>query len=52
MSDSRDRKEYCDARDQKKVVEKLTACDNNCVTDKERVECYAKVVENNGCISS
>ena len=51
MTDSK--KDYCDAKDQKKVVEKMTACDENSADDKEKGECYAKVIkEDDGCMSS
>ncbi len=53
MTDSKDKKDYCDADDQKNVVEKMTACDENLQDDKERSECYAKVTkEDDGCMSS
>ena len=52
MSDPRERKDYCDAGEQKDVVEKLTNCDKNSTTSEQRVECYAKVVEDNGCVTS
>ena len=46
-------KNYCDAKEQKEVVEKMIDCDKNSKTDKEKGECYSKVVENdNGCMSS
>ena len=53
MTDSKDKKDYCDADDQKKVVEKMTACDEKSSNDKERSECYAEVIkEDDGCMSS
>ena len=45
-------KEYCDAGHQKNVVEKMTECDNTAKTDTERSECYAKVIKEDGCMSS
>ncbi len=51
MSDKK--KDYCDAEDQKNVVEKMTECDENSKDDKERSECYSKVIsEDDGCMSS
>ncbi|MCG8684874.1 MAG: hypothetical protein MI892_08365 [Desulfobacterales bacterium] len=53
MADPKDKKDYCDADDQKTVVEKMTACDENSKTDKEKSECYNKVIkEDDGCMSS
>ena len=53
MTESKEKKDYCDANDQKKVVEKMTDCDNTTKDDKERSECYAKVIkEDDGCMSS
>lgn len=47
------KKDYCDAEDQKKVVEKMTECDETSKDDKERNECYSKVIqEDDGCMSS
>ena len=47
------KKDYCDAEDQKNVVEKMTECDENSTSDKERNECYSKVIkEDDGCMSS
>ena len=47
------KKDYCDAEDQKNVVEKMTQCDENSKDDKERNECYSKVIqEDDGCMSS
>lgn len=53
MSDSKEKKDYCDASDQKKVVEKMTDCDKNSNDDKAKKECYDKVIkEDDGCMSS
>ncbi|MCG8619673.1 MAG: hypothetical protein MI802_25910 [Desulfobacterales bacterium] len=52
MTESKDKKDYCDADDQKKVVEKMTECDNTAKNDKERNECYTKVIKDDGCMSS
>jgi hypothetical protein len=53
MTESNTRKDYCDAEDQKKVVDKMMACDENSKDGKEKDECYAKVVkEDGGCMSS
>ncbi|MDD9301023.1 MAG: hypothetical protein HUK40_01250 [Desulfobacter sp.] len=53
MADTKEKKEYCDAQDQKEVVEKMTACDENSKDDKERDQCYSKVIkEDDGCMSS
>ncbi|MBU1342667.1 MAG: hypothetical protein KKE44_09500 [Proteobacteria bacterium] len=53
MSAEKEKKDYCDAEDQKKVVEKMSECDKTSKTDKEKSECYSKVVdEDDGCMSS
>ena len=52
MTDSKENKDYCDANDQKTVVEKMTACDENSANDRERSECYSKAVKEDGCMSS
>lgn len=53
MTDSKEKKDYCDAEDQKKVVEKMVDCDENSKDDKEKSECYTKVIqEGDGCMSS
>jgi len=53
MTDGKEKKDYCDAEDQKKVIDKMTDCDKNSVTDKEKGECYSKVIkEDDGCMSS
>lgn len=53
MTTEKEKKDYCDAKDQKKIVEKMTECDKNSKDDKEKGECYSKVVEDdNGCMSS
>jgi hypothetical protein len=53
MTDDREKKDYCDAEDQKKVVEKMTDCDKKSKTDKEKNECYTRVIEkDDGCMSS
>ena len=47
------KKDYCDAEDQKKVVEKMSDCDKKSKSDKEKDECYSKVIkEDDGCMSS
>ncbi|HKJ99861.1 MAG TPA: hypothetical protein VJ959_13155 [Desulfotignum sp.] len=48
------KKDHCDAEDQKNVVDKMKECDNTSETDKERDECYNKVVkeDDDGCMSS
>lgn len=53
MTADKEKKDYCDAEDQKKVVNKMTECDKNSETNKEKTECYSKVVkEDDGCMSS
>jgi hypothetical protein len=53
MGSNKEKKDYCDAEDQKKVVEKMSECDTNAKTDKEKSECYSKVIkEDDGCMSS
>ena len=53
MTADKEKKDYCDAEDQQKIVTKMTACDKNSKTDKEKGECYSKVVnEDDGCMSS
>lgn len=53
MTADKNKKDYCDAEDQKKVVEKMTDCDKKSGTDKEKSECYSKVIEeDDGCMSS
>ncbi len=53
MTVKKKEKDYCTANDQKNVVEKMTDCDTNSKTDKEKGECYSKVVaDDNGCMSS
>ncbi|MEH0022683.1 MAG: hypothetical protein V6Z89_23740 [Desulfobacter sp.] len=53
MTDTEEKKDYCDANDQKKVVEKMTDCDEKSKDGKERSECYEKVIkEDDGCMSS
>lgn len=53
MTTDKEKKDYCDAEDQKKVVEKMTDCDKNSETDKEKDECYSEVVKkDDGCMSS
>jgi len=53
MTDDNDNKDYCDAEEQKKVVEKMTDCDKTSESDKAKGECYSKVVkEDGGCMSS
>ena len=53
MAADKKKKDYCDAEDQKKVVEKMTECDKTSKTEKEKNECYSNVVkEDGGCMSS
>jgi hypothetical protein len=52
MAEDKEKKDYCDAKDQKKVVEKMSDCDKSSENDKERDECYTKVIKNDdGCMS-
>ncbi len=52
MAKDKEKKDYCDAEDQKKVVDKMSDCDKSSETDKDRDECYTKVVkEDDGCMS-
>ncbi len=44
MTIDQKRKDYCDAEDQKKVVENMSDCDKTSKTDKEKSECYSKVI--------
>lgn len=47
---------HCDPQAQKEMTEKLTLCDNETETAKDRVECYTKVTEEakdkGACINS
>lgn len=53
MNDQEGKKDYCDAGDQKKVVDKMTDCDKKSKTDQEIKECYTKVIEEDDpCMSS
>ncbi len=52
MTEKTEKKDYCDAEDQKEVVGKMTDCDNKSKTDKDLKECYTKVIEDDGCMSS
>jgi hypothetical protein len=53
MEKDKEKKDYCDAEEQKNVVEKMSDCDKSSDNDKERDECYTKVVkEDDGCMSS
>lgn len=53
MTSEKKRKDYCDAEDQKKVLEKMADCDENSKDGKEADECYQKIVkEDDGCMSS
>ncbi len=53
MNTPKEKKDYCDAGDQKKVVEKMTDCDNKSKTDQENEECYTQVTEEDDpCLSS
>lgn len=53
MTAEKEKKDYCDAEDQKTVVEKMSDCDKKSKTDKEKNECYSKVVkDDDGCMSS
>ncbi len=47
------KKDHCDAEDQKNVVEKMSDCDKSSDNDKNRDECYTKVIKkDDGCMSS
>ncbi len=53
MTEDKAKKEYCNADDQRKVVEKMTECDRNSENSQEKSDCYAKVIkEGDGCMSS
>lgn len=53
MTGKQEKKDYCDAKDQRQVVEKMIACDEAAVSDGETAECYARVLkEDKGCMSS
>jgi len=53
MAEKKEKKDYCDAEEQKDVVEKMTDCDNTSKSDKDLKECYTKVIEeDDGCMSS
>lgn len=52
MAKDMEKKDYCDAEDQKKVVDKMSDCDKSSETGNDRDECYTKVVkEDDGCMS-
>ena len=52
MTEGKGKKDYCDAEDQKKVVDKMAECDRNSKTDKEKSDCYSEVVKKDeGCMS-
>ncbi len=45
--------ESCDVNSQKEITEKMSDCDKNSKSYKDKHECYTKVVEENGkCMSS
>ena len=46
-------KKYCDAEDQRTIVEKMNDCDKTSTSDKDLNECYTKIIkEDEGCMSS
>nr|WP_320014268.1 hypothetical protein [uncultured Desulfobacter sp.] len=48
----KENKDYCDAEDQKTVVDKMADGDKSAKTDKERADCYSEVVKkDDGCMS-
>jgi hypothetical protein len=53
MAKDQEKKDYCDAEDQKKVVDKMSDCDKSSENDKDRDECYTKVIkeDDDGCMS-
>lgn len=52
MTSENKKKDYCDAEDQKKVIEKMTECDEKSKDGKETDECYKKIVDkDDGCMS-
>ena len=52
MADKKENKDYCDAEDQKKVVDEMAECDKSAETDKEKADCYSEVVKkDDGCMS-
>jgi hypothetical protein len=53
MAKDKEKKDHCDAEEQKNVVEKMSDCDKSSDNDKERDECYTNVVKkDDGCMSS
>ncbi len=53
MTDNSEKKDYCGAGDQKKIVDKMSDCDTTSASDKELTECYTKIIEEDeGCMSS
>jgi hypothetical protein len=53
MTDNSEKKEYCDAGEQQKIVEKMSDCDKKSTSDKDLNECYTNVIEaDDGCMSS
>lgn len=53
MAKDTEKKDHCDAGDQKKVVDKMSDCDKSSDNDQKRDECYTEVVkEDDGCMSS
>jgi hypothetical protein len=53
MTENSEKKDYCDAGDQKKIVEKMSDCDKTSTSDKDLTECYTKIIEEDeGCMSS
>jgi hypothetical protein len=53
MTDNSEKKDYCDADDQKKIVDKMSDCDKTSASDTELTECYTKIIEEDeGCMSS
>ena len=53
MTENSEKKDYCDAGDQKNIVEKMSDCDKTSTSDKDLTECYTKIIEEDeGCMSS
>ena len=52
MTSEKKKKDFCDAEDQQKVIDKMTGCDETSKDSKEAEECYKKVVDkDDGCMS-
>ena len=53
MTENSEKKDFCDAEDQKNIVEKMSDCDKTSASDTELTECYTKIIEEDeGCMSS